>query len=432
MMRVPINLSCATYVACVLAALPFLTASAAVNLTLPKCTGLDALSPQCKPVEASHRREVFYVGGHYELNAQTKQNVLVDKMYVEKLTPVPKVSKPYPLVFFHGGGFSGTVSQNDKLALMSALNMFRIQAWLQTPDNRKGFMSHFLELGYQVYLLDQTSVGRSTQPDQTSYPTVGVSTAEGIIRGFTRMEDYNDYPQAKLHTQWPGTGTFGDPSFDALSGLALPLTTASQRQESSMRSAGCALLAIIGKSFLISHSIGAAFPILLSDQCPDLVAGSLNLEPTTIPFETIIGSITSPNAGRAPSRQWGLANTPLTYDPAPATPADLKTVRIGVDTAGNRSCLQQADPPRRLTNIARVPYVALTGEASQHTTFDHCIVNYLRQAGGSPEWIRLWDIGIKGNGHFGYLEKNSDEYAKVAEMWLSKVSAGPLLRSTTS
>lgn len=287
-------------------------------------------------------------------------------------------------------------------------------------------MSYFLELGYQVYILDQTSVGRSTQADQKTYPTFDVTTAEGVERGFTRMEASNSYPQAKLHTQWPGTGTFGDPAFDAMNALGIPLTTNNPAAETAMRAAGCALLEIIGKSFLISHSIGAAYPILMSDQCPDLVAGNLNLEPTTIPFETFTGSFNSsqPGGGRAPSRKWGLTNTPLKYDPMPATPEELKPIRVGEDTAANRSCYAQPDPPRKLTNIARVPYVALTGEASQHATFDHCIVNYLKQAGGSPEFIKLWEVGIKGNGHFGYLEKNSDEIAKVAEKWLSKTAAG--------
>ena len=117
------------------------------------------------------------------------------------------------------------------------------------------------------------------------------------------MQDYNDYPQAKLHTQWPGTGRMGDPSFEAVNGLTVPMTTNSEKQDTSMRHAGCALLAIVGKSFLISHSTGAAYPILLSDECPELIAGSLNLEPTTIPFESIFGPPTSPNAGRAPTRK---------------------------------------------------------------------------------------------------------------------------------
>jgi len=51
-----------------------------------------------------------------------------------------------------------------------------------------------------------------------------------------------------------------------------------------MRASGCALLSLFGRSYLISHSIGAIHPILLSNQCPDLVAGNINLETATIPF----------------------------------------------------------------------------------------------------------------------------------------------------
>ncbi|KAI4236486.1 MAG: hypothetical protein LQ349_002513 [Xanthoria aureola] len=218
------------------------------------------------------------------------------------------------------------------------------------------------------------------------------------------MQDYDDYPQARLHTQWPGTGRPGDAAFEAMIAFGAPATTNNDAVEISMRNAGCKLLSIIGKSFLISHSIGALHPILLSDQCPDLIQGNLNLEPTTIPFES------------------GLANTPLTYLPAAARAEDLKTVRVGPDSPANRSCLLQADPPRPLPNINRVPYVALTGEASQHATYDHCIIDYLRQAGGNPEWIKLADIGIKGNGHFGFVEKNSKDIAGVAERWFREHS----------
>lgn len=103
-MRATYILPCAAWIASVLAAPP------SDNLTQPGCDGVNGLRPQCAPVEAAHRREVFHVGGHYEVNPQTKQHELVDRMYVEKLTPYPKASKKYPLVFFHGGGFSGAVS----------------------------------------------------------------------------------------------------------------------------------------------------------------------------------------------------------------------------------------------------------------------------------------------------------------------------------
>ncbi len=40
-------------------------------------------------------------------------------------------------------------------------------------------------------------------------------------------------------------------------------------------------------------------------------------------------------------------------------------------------------------------------------------------------FIRLEDIGIRGNGHMMMLEKNSDEIAGVIEGWLKKALARP-------
>lgn len=44
---------------------------------------------------------------------------------------------------------------------------------------------------------------------------------------------------------------------------------------------------------------------------------------------------------------------------------------------------------------------------------------YLRQAGVSTvHFIRLADVGIKGNGHMLMLEKNNLEIASMAEKWM--------------
>lgn len=81
-----------------------------------------------------------------------------------------------------------------------------LQTWLQTPDNRKGWASYFIERGYEVYIVDVLSVGRSAQQDLIAYPLVGRVTAEGAEAGFTAPERTNAYPQSQLHTQWPGVG----------------------------------------------------------------------------------------------------------------------------------------------------------------------------------------------------------------------------------
>ncbi|KAI4189305.1 MAG: hypothetical protein LQ348_003814 [Seirophora lacunosa] len=374
----------------------------------PDCVGLKGVSPRCRSNEAAYRREYFYIGGRYLPYPILGGNLVSDQLYVEKLIPAKGIKQPYPLVFFHGGGSAGSI-------------------WLQTPDNRKGFASYFIDLGYAVYIVDQTSVGRATQEDLPGYPLRIGATAEIAERGFTTPEITNPYPQSQLHTQWPGTGRIGDPIFDAFAAQFIPLTSNLTRQELSMRASGCELLTLIGRSYLISHSIGALHPILLSDACPALVAGNINLEPATIPFQSYTGNATS-SVGRTPNRPWGLTNTPITYDPPANSPSELQTVDNETDTPGRRSCIYQAAPARQLPQIAKVKYVALTGEASPHITYDQCVVNYLRQAGVEAEWIKLGEVGIKGNGHFVFLEENNLEVARVVERWIQRANKNKMRR----
>ena len=58
-------------------------------------------------------------------------------------------------------------------------------------------------------------------------------------------------------------------------------------------------------------------------------------------------------------------------------------------------------------------------EASYHAPYDHCTVAYLPQAGVQDTFIRLADVGIRGNGHMMMLEKNTDDIARVIEQWVA-------------
>ena len=66
------------------------------------------------------------------------------------------------------------------------------------------------------------------------------------------------------------------------------------------------------------------------------------------------------------------------------------------------------------------PILVLTAEASYHAPYDHCTVKFLQQAGVKPSFIRLADLGIKGNSHVMMQEKNSKEIAAVIYGWLEK------------
>ena len=64
--------------------------------------------------ESPDSRSYFYVGGRY-VEDEKGQHVMTDQMYVEKLLPLNGVQHPWPIVFIHGGGQTGTVSLNPAL-----------------------------------------------------------------------------------------------------------------------------------------------------------------------------------------------------------------------------------------------------------------------------------------------------------------------------
>ena len=115
---------------------------------------------------------------------------------------------------------------------------------------------------------------------------------------------------------------------------------------------------------------------------------------------------------------------PLTYDPPLKPGEELSFVRQDKPDAPDlvRGWLQ-AEPARKLPKLAKVPILIVVAEASYHAAYDHCTAAYLTQAGVRNTFVRLDDIGIRGNGHMMMLEKNSDEIAGVIEGWLKKTLA---------
>lgn len=183
--------------------------AAAINTS---CIGINAVSPSCKTAQTPYYRDVFFISGKYIPYGTTY--IISNQLYVEKLTPIDGVVKPYPLVFISAGVPSGSV-------------------WLNTPDNRKGWSSYFLDEGYQVYIIDITGNGRSSQNDVDGYPLTLGSTVSIHQNDYTAPELIDPYPQSQGHDKWPGNGTKGDAIFDAFFAATLPLTSNKTAQELS-------------------------------------------------------------------------------------------------------------------------------------------------------------------------------------------------------
>jgi pimeloyl-ACP methyl ester carboxylesterase len=230
------------------------------------------------------------------------------------------------------------------------------------------------------------------------------------------------YPQAKLHTQWPGTGTAGDEVFDQFFSSQVEDMQDLALMERLNRDAGIALLERIGPAILLTHSQSGPFGWALADARPTLVKGILAIEPNGPPLyeNTVIGPPDWFKDGTV-GRVWGITRNPLTFSPAVTDANALHMTRQGSSTgAGLVRCWLPVSPAPQLPNLRGVPILIVTGEASYHAPYDHCTAEFLEQAGAANTFVRLADVGIRGNGHMMMLEKNNLEIAAFLDGWVRK------------
>lgn len=213
----------------------------------------------------------------------------------------------------------------------------------------------------------------------------------------------------------------GDAAFDAWYPQAIQVPNDFAATGIAVQNAACELLSYIGSSFLVGHSYGGGFLWLTADKCPEKVQGVFGIEPDTPAFQSL-------SSGRSiRTRIWGLTDAPLTYDPPvtdPVAQLSSQAVLVGTDSIGDRACYLQKEPARKLVNIAKVPVYFYTTESSIHAAYDHCIDAYLTQAGVKHTWQKLVDIGIRGNGHFSFIENNNLQLAALAEKFFKKHAGG--------
>lgn len=357
-------------------------------LTLAVLAGCATSTPENLHL-TTPQRSFFYVGGTYT-NAPGKE-IMQGQMYVEKLLP-REVRQPYPLVLIHG-------------AAQTATN------WMMTPDGRMGWADYFLGQGYVVYMVDQPARGRSAwHPDVNG--KLRMYTAPQLETLFTASAQLGKWPQAKLHTQWPGTGRRGDPIFDAFYATQVESLASDVETQELTQKAGAALLDKIGPAVLLTHSQSGLLGWVIAESRPQLVKGIVAVEPSGPPFHN-----SAPNNPKA--RAWGLTDIPVTYQPSVTSPDQIQTaVQAAPDGEGLIACTLQAEPARKLVNFQKIPILVTVSESSYHAPYDHCTAAYLRQAGVPVDFIRMQERGLRGNGHMSMLEQNNLQVAEFLHDWV--------------
>lgn len=347
--------------------------------------------PPVRDVDIQH--SYFFVGGSYV--GPPDKLVMHGQMFVERLTPARK-THPYPIVLIHG-------------AAQTATN------WMGTPDGREGWAEFFCAQGYQVYMIDQPARGRSAWQEGID-GKVRTFDAQTLERLFTAPERYKLWPQASLHTQWPGTGPgrgrIGDPVFDQFYSSQVQFLADNAESQRLIQHAASALLDAIGPAIILTHSQSGPFGWLIADARPKLVKAVVAVEPSGPPFHDMI-------IGKDPARPWGVTDIPITYDPPVTDPSQLQVVQQATpDKPDLARCREQKAPVHALINLRNIPVMMVTSEASFHAAYDHCTARYLRQAGVATDFIRLEDRGIHGNAHMMMLEKNNLQIAGLITTWL--------------
>lgn len=274
-----------------------------------------------------------------------------------------------------------------------------------------------------MYLTDQPQRGRS--PWFPEDGTTAVLSSNSLSTVFTAPEKVVPlpYPQAKLHTQWPGSGLPGDSIFDAFYASQIQYQNNATLTAVYNNHSYVALLDQIGKPvILVTHSQAGLFGWQIGDARPELTAGIVAIEPGSGPFEPYNGPPYAPGyLPLFPQNRYGITDLPLAYDPSlpDDNPDALLRQVVSPATAYRAPCILQAEPARRLMNLARIPVLQIVGQASFQSVYSECISEYLKQAGVNVDFVRLENAGFYGNGHFSFLEKNNIEIAEqVVLPWL--------------
>ena len=307
--------------------------------------------------------------GVYDTHDQTNpqgQTLHGDHAYVSY--QIPAVSNPYPMVFLHGAGQSG-------------------KTWETTPDGREGFGTLFLRRGFSTYIVDQPRRGRA-----------GNSTVSASISA--KPQDQYWFENFRMG-HWPnlfaGSQFPNDPaSLEQFFRQITPNT--GDFDPEVIANAMAAVFEKSGDGILVTHSQGGG-PGWLTAIKSNRVKAVAAYEPGS-DFVFPEGEV-----------------------PAPIKCNDS----YGVLEA-------KAISAKDFEQLTHIPIIIYYGDnipesPSQDWALDHwrarvdmakMFVDCINRHGGKAQLVVLPKIGIKGNSHFLFAEKNNVVLADLLQKWIQE------------
>ena len=236
-----------------------------------------------------------------------------------------------------------------------------------TPDGRPGWQMFFLKAGHNVYISDAVERGRAgfslypyifkTQPQMRSKEEMWT-----LFRIGPSYVGSDGKPVVFKGTQFPVE------YFDQFAKQGVPRWT--DTDALTYKAYLKYLDAMPEPSVVIAHSQGCKFAMQAAIDRPEKIKGVILLEPYT--------------------------------------PLDVSKFDV--------------------SRMVDIPLLVIYGDYLSESpmwiewaeSIKQTLVNPLSEKGGNVTWIELPQIGIYGNGHQLYMEKNSDDVAQVVQNWISK------------
>jgi len=296
--------------------------------------------------------------------APAGQTLHADHVYAQYKIPAGS-KKTLPLVMWHG--------------CLSP-------SWETTPDGREGYESIFVRRGWQTYIIDWPRTGRSGKSSVGVTINPGYSELAswnawrlGVWPGFFPNSKFPNDPASLDHFFREG-GTNNGPGDNAVSVAAVS-----------------ALFDKTGPAVLITHSASGVLGFLTAIKNPKVKA-VVAYEPNDGPFP----------AGEVPAPIPNAAGALTTFQEV--SQADFKKLtKIPIHVFFGDYIPTSPDP----TNIARDTWrVRLEGL--------RLFVDAINRHGGDATLTVLPEIGIRGNSHFSFTDKNNVQIADLLSDWLHR------------
>ncbi len=327
------------------------------------------------PSLAIEKQGAFAVGGTV-IEAREKYNPLKPVPEAQTLHgdhanvnyQIPVNSKKHPLIFLHGAGQS-------------------MRTWQTTPDGRDGFQNIFLRAGYPIYLIDQPrrgDAGRATVPGK-----IEAKPDEQFWFGQFRLGIWPDFYKG---SQFPQNRESLNQFFRQMTPNTAPFD--SRLVADSL----AALSKKIGPSVLVTHSQGGGPGWLTGIQSPNIKA-IVSYEPGS-GFVFPEGEVPAPIANAS-------AMSPLTANAVPLKQFKVLTnIPIVIYYGDNIPTHPVNEPHKDYWRAAR--------QMAQH------FADAVNRHGGDATVVDLPSLGLKGNTHFPFSDKNNYTVADIMQQWLKE------------